>query len=132
MLLGVRELPGDRPVAVVLPAGQVAEILTGVPASPAPAAEEYVAGLFAWRGQSRALWDATAWAGLRSPGGRAEKVVVAAAGGGTVGLLATDARMVPVDPQTVSSRCPLDLRADRVAGVYDTTDTTLLDLAWPN
>lgn len=126
------ELPGPtrRAVALGLPTPSAIEILPAVPPAAVPAAEDHVRGVVEWRGRPLTLLDPARWVGLTTAP-RFARVVVAGFGGVRVGLVSgPEVRMLSAGTPVVPARHELTLKAERVRGVVDATDVTLVIPDW--
>ena len=82
----------------------------------------------AWRGRALPVIDLAAWCGLRVqavPNRRT--IVVRTPNGEPIGLPAGHGiRMLPLPLPSVPARRPITLNRDRVLGVFDTNEQTLV------
>ncbi|QEL13693.1 chemotaxis protein CheW [Limnoglobus roseus] len=126
-------LPGGRVVGFGLPVGCVVEIIEAPAGTLVPGAAEHVREVTEWRGKPLPVIDLAAWCGLRMPPPSVRRVVVIrTATREPVGLLAgPGVRMFPLPLPNAPSRRPITLTEDRVLGVFDTNELTLVipDLA---
>lgn len=121
-------LPGGRVVGFGLPIACVAEMIDAPPGSPVPGAAGHVREMSAWRGRALPLIDLAAWCGLRVPAASNRRtIVVRTPNGEPIGLPAGHGiRMVPLPLPSVPARRPITLNEDRVLGVFDTNEQTLV------
>ncbi len=130
LILGQYEypLPGGRVVGFGLPIACVAEMIDAPPGSPVPGSSGHVREMSAWRGRALPVIDLAAWCGLRVqavPNRRT--IVVRTPNGEPIGLPAGHGiRMVPLPLPSVPTRRPITLNRDRVLGVFDTNEQTLV------
>lgn len=121
-------LPGGRVVGFGLPVACVAEMIDAPPGSPVPGSSGHVRELSSWRGRALPVIDLAAWCGLRVPAAANRRtVVVRTPNGEPIGLSAGHGiRMVPLPLPSVPARRPITLNRDRVLGVFDTNEQTLV------
>ncbi len=131
-LLVVRQieypLPGGRVVGFGLPVGCITEIIEAPVGTPVPGAADHVREVIAWRDRPLPVVDLATWCGLRTPLTPVRRVVVIrTAAREPLGLLTgPGVRMLPLPLPNIPSRRPITLDEDRVLGVFDTNDVTLV------
>ncbi len=121
-------LPGSRVVGFGLSVGCVAEMIEAPPGTPVPGATSHVRELSVWRGRALPLVDLAAWCGLPVPPAPNRRVaVVRTPAGEPYGLPAGHGvRIVPLPLPSMPVRRAITLRADRILGVYDTNEQTIV------
>jgi chemotaxis signal transduction protein len=126
-------LPGDRIVGFGLPLALVAGVIDAPPGTPVPGAPAHIRELSSWRGRSLPVVDLADWCGLRVPAQPNRRtVVVRTSTGDPLGLPAgRGVRVLPLPIPNVVTRRTFTYNPDRVLGVFDTNEQTLIipDLA---
>lgn len=121
-------LPGGQVVGFGLPLACVAEMIDAPDGAPVPGSADHVRELSAWRGRPLPLIDLAAWCGLRVPAVvNRRTVVVRLPSGEAIGVPAGNGiRIVPLPQPSVATRRTITLNPDRVLGVFDTNEQTLV------
>lgn len=127
----VSSQPGSRAVALVVPVNRVVEIIDATTWSTIPGGADHVRGEIVWRKQAVVVLDPSCWVGLGNRPLESSRVVVTKIGGVIVGLLAgpTVTMLAPSVP-CIPTRHLVTLNPNRVLGVYDTTDLTIIMPDW--
>ncbi len=127
----VTSQPGGRAVALVVPVNRVVEIIDATTWSTIPGGADHVRGEIVWRKQAIVVLDPSCWVGLGNRPLESSRVVVTKIGGVIVGLLAgpTVTMLAPSVPY-IPTRHLVTLNLNRVLGVYDTTDLTIIMPDW--
>ena len=122
---------GSRDVALVVPVNRVVEIIDATSWSAIPDGADHVRGEIVWRKQALVVLDPSCWVGLGNMPLESSRVVVTKIGGVTMGLLAgpTVTMLAPSVP-CIPTRHLVTLNRNRVLGVYDTTDLTIIMPDW--
>ena len=123
--------PGGRAVALVVPVNRVVEIIDATSWSAIPDRADHVRGEIVWRKQALVVLDPSCWVGLGNMPLESSRVVVTKIGGVTIGLLSgpTVTMLAPSVP-CIPTRHLVTLNRNRVLGVYDTTDLTIIMPDW--
>ncbi len=123
--------PCGRAVALVVPVNRVVEIIDATSWSAIPDGADHVRGEIVWRKQAIVVLDPSCWVGLGNMPLESSRVVVTKIGGVIVGLLAgpTVTMLAPSVP-CIPTRHHVTLNPNRVLGVYDTTDLTIILPDW--
>jgi chemotaxis signal transduction protein len=121
-------LPGSRVVGFGIPVGCVAEIIDAPPGTAVPGAADHVVEMVEWRGGPLPVVDLMAWCGLKAPTAPTRRVVVIRTPAREpLGLLTGNGvRVLPLPLPSVPARRPITLTADRVLGIFDTNEQTLV------
>ena len=122
---------GSRAVALVVPVNRVVEIIDVTSWSAMPGGADHVRGMIAWRKQAIVVLDPSCWVGLGNLPQESSRVIITKIGGVTLGLLAgpTVTKLSPNVP-CIPTRHHVTLNQNRVLGVYDTTDLTIILPDW--
>lgn len=121
-------LPGGRVVGFGIPVGCVVEIVEAADGTPIPGAADHVREVTEWRGKPLPVIDLANWCGLRAPPPAVRRVVVIrTATREPLGLLTgTGVKMLPLPLPHMPTRRAITLTDDRVLGVFDTNEQTLV------
>ena len=126
-------MPGDRVIGFGLPLSLVAGVIDAPIGSPVPGAPGHIRDLSTWRSRSLPIVDLAAWCGLSVPGSTHRRtVVVRTPTGDPLGLPAgRGVRILALPMPHVPTRRTFTYNSDRVLGVFDTNEQTILipDLA---
>lgn len=121
-------LPGGRIVGFGLPIACIAELIEAPMGTPVPGTAEHVRELSEWRGRALPILDLSIWCGLPVPAaGNRRALVIRTPHAEAVGLLVGHGvRIVPLPMPSVPARRTITLHEDRVLGVFDTNEQTVV------
>ena len=123
--------PGGRRVALVVPVNRVVEIMDVTKWTVSPSGVEHDCGRIDWRKQEIAVLDPSGWVGLGVTPHESSRVVITKFDNVTVGLLTgPTVVMLASSVPCIPTRHLVAVNSDRVLGVYDTTDLTIILPDW--
>lgn len=124
----VCESLGGRPVGFAVPAGCVTEIADTPTGTAVPSGGPHVRDIIWWRGQPVTVIDTASWCEVPVPAPASRRVVfVRTPRRETVGLLAgVSVKVLPLPLPHLPTRRQLPFQANRVMGVFDLSDVTIV------
>lgn len=123
-------LPGGRLVGFGIPVGSVIEIIDLPVGTVVPGAAEHVREVVQWRTTALPVIDLSMWCGLATPLSTATSrraAIVRTVTGEKLGLLTgATVKMLTLPLPNIPVRRAITVNAERVAGLFDTNEMTLI------